>query len=942
MNVAPQTRLLTGILALTLLLGLFVSLTGETFISSNGPGRLKSLKSSRSVTAAGNPAVLTYKYDNWRTGETTNETILTPNNVNARQFGKRISYPVDGQIYAQPLYVPNLTINGKQDNVVFVATEHDSVYAFDADANSPVAGQIWHTSFLVNGALSPTNGDVFCNDTIPEMGITGTPVIDLSTHTLYVVAFTNEHGQLVDRLHALDITTGQEKAGIVIEASVAGRGQGSVNGRIAFAALRERQRAGLILANGQVYIAWGSFCDDNPYHGWIISYSFDRTTLHQTHVFNNTSDAGEGGFWGAGGAITADEHGNIYAISGNGSFNLNSGGQSSGNSIVKLSPSLRLLDYFTPFNQVCLSQVDADLGSSGPLLEPTHNVLIAAGKEGRIYVINRSHMEHYRPLANACSNQGLTNVDVTLQESAPRQIGGLFNTPTYWNGSVYLASVNRPTGKYPLTGTGLLHSFTPVSQTPESFGFTGGNLVISSNGNRDGILWTLDPATAPGPALRAYDATNLAHELYNSNQNPDRDALDGFVKFTCPTVANGEVFVATSVSLDIYGQINGNTPPPPVSYNSVGISDKSEYGHKLADYDGDGYSYSLDALQVAGITPGSTILSHGLAFIWPNLPAGARDNYQAGGQTVHVAPVAQATTLAFLGSATSGNTSGPAIIHYTDGSTQDFTLGFTDWSSRTLAFGNMLVATMPYRNGPNGKNSHIAALFAAEVALQAGKTLKSVTLPATPAGRNRLHIFAFATKGPLGSYNNIGVSDDSDSKEANFDGLGDSYSAQALQADGCNPGDNAFFGGTRGTVFQWPSGISGAPNNVIADGQTLPVNSLKRASILAFAGASVGGPVSGTAIIHYSDGSQQTFQLGFSDWTLDSGKAHPAFANKVMYMMPYHNTLNGREQVKTYIFYASVALQPHKVVQSVTLPVAVGGKQMHVFAIATRTQTSEN
>jgi hypothetical protein len=307
---------------------------------------------------------------------------------------------------------------------------------------------------------------------------------------------------------------------------------------------------------------------------------------------------------------------------------------------------------------------------------------------------------------------------------------------------------------------------------------------------------------------------------------------------------------------------------------------------------------------------------------------------------VRVVPVAQANKLAFLGSATNGNTSGTAILHYTDGSSQSFTLGLTDWLKPTPAFGNTLVATLAYRNTLKGHQRLKNYLFSAEVDLQAGKTLASVTLPVSSDGPGRLHIFAFATSGPFGSNNNIGTSDDKSPGAANFDGLGDSYSAQALQADGCNPGDNAFFGGTTGTVFQWPAGTSGTPNNIIATGQTLPVNPLAQTTLLAFVGAAVGGPVSGTATIHYSDGSEQTFQLGFSDWTLKQGTERLAFGNQVMYSMPYHNTARGRAEVKTYLFYAEVALQPGKTVRSVTLPDPHGSGQMHIFALATKAGTS--
>lgn len=935
-----KSALRTGVVVTTSVFLIVALALNLHFASEVAVGRgLASGKMARALARGadtGVSSVLTYKYDNLRAGANTHETMLTPANVNVRQFGRRIAFPVDGQIYAQPLYMSNLAMQNQARNVVFVATEHDSVYAFDANAQDPSRGLLWHASFLQENEQTPTSRDVSCNDTIPEMGITGTPVIDPRTNTLYVVAFTKEQDQLVYRLHALDVTSGQDKAALVIQASVAGAGAGSSGGRVTFDARRERQRAGLVLGtNGQVYVAFGSFCDDNPYHGWIMSYAFDGTSLQMLHVFNDTSDTKQGGLWGAGGALAADEQDNIYYISGNGGFNLNLGGHSSGDSVVRLSPDLRLRDYFAPFNQACLTHIDADLGSSGPLLVPDRPVIITAGKEGRIYVLDRQHMGRYHTIANPCSRQYLTTVDQVLQESPPGQIGGLFNTPTYWNGSVYLASVNRPTGMYHLTSQGTFRSFVPDSHTPESFGFTGGNLVISSNGADNGILWTIDRGnTARGPALRAYDATNLHRELYNSNQYPDRDALDGFIKFTSPIVADGQVFVPTSTHLSIYGAVPESAPPPPVTYNNTGISDDSYSGHILANFDGRGSSYSANALRGANITPGASLLYHDLTFIWPEQPAATRDNYQATGQTVPLVPVPGATTLAFLGSSSGGDSSGTATIHYTDGSNEDFTLGLTNWTSSAPSFNNSIAATMAYRYGPKGKEAVKTYLFIAQVTLQAGKTLKSVTLPAAAADASHLHVFAFATSGPLGSYNNAGTSDDASPVSANFDGLGASYSAQALQAQGCNPGDNAFFRGQATTVFQWSNGNSGDLNNYIASGQTLQVNALDHATTLAFAGASTGAAASGTATIHYTDGSQQTFLLGFSEWTLNNGKSQPSFGNQIMYTTPYHNTPNGRVQVQTYIFYASVQLQAGKTIQSVTLPAPTQGK-MHIFAITT-------
>jgi len=500
--------------------------------------------------APANTAVLTNKYDTYRTGENLNETILNTGNVNVNQFGKKLSYPVDGQIYAEPLFVPNVSVSGSLHNMVIVATEHDSVYAFDADQNL----LLWHASFIHPPNITPIpSSDTGCGDLTPEIGITSTPVIDPNTNILYTVAATKENGQYFQRLHAIDITTGNEvKQPATISAKVKGNGDGSINGHITFNALREGQRAGLLLLNGVVYIAWASHCDIGPYHGWVMGYN--ASTLKRIAVYNDSPNGSEAGIWQSGGGLAADGNGNIYFMSGNGTFDLKGGGKDAGDSFVKLNPqNLSVVDYFAPFNQICLDEEDGDLGSGGPLLLPAENEIISAGKEGRIYVVNSQSMGGFHSIQNPCSKQYRTNVDRILQEFGPGTIGGLFSTPAYWNGSngeyVYFGGTNDAVKAYLLTN-GLL-SKSPTSRTPESFGFTGGNTVISSNGTTPGtgILWTLDP----NAILHAYDATNLGTELYNTSQNSGRDGLPSYVKFSTPTVANGEVFVGTQGSLEIYG-----------------------------------------------------------------------------------------------------------------------------------------------------------------------------------------------------------------------------------------------------------------------------------------------------------------------------------------------------------------------------------------------------
>ena len=939
MRSSPRTSHLAVTCTITTFLVLVSSLiagTGNAFASSSMSSHVQ--RTAGNTAAPTNTAVTTYKEDTARTGNHTTETILTTNNVKQSTFGKRVTYAVDGQIYAQPLFLPNITIKGASHNVVYVATEHDSIYAFDADATKAGA-PLWHTSFInAPAVVSPSNTDLSCNDMIPEDGLSGTPVIDRNTGTLYVVVFTKENGTFVYRLHALDIATGREKAGspIIIQASVAGKGAGSVNGRVAFLPLRERQRASPLIANGRIYIAWGSFCDNNPYHGWIMSYSYNGSHFQQVNVYNDTANSTRGGIWGAGGAMSADSNGNIYYVSGNGGFDANTGGSDYGDSFVKLNAQLQVQDYFAPFNQQCLDAEDADLGSGGPLLLPGQNRIISAGKEGRIYVINTANMGHYNTIANVCSNQSRTNVDRVVQELPPATIGGLFSNATYWKSAsgqqfVYFAGAHDQTKAFALTNGTL--ATKPSSSTSEKFGFTGGNPTISSNNGATGtgILWTVDPT----PALRAYDATNLSKEIYNSAQNSTRDGLDSYVKFAAPTVANGEVFVGTKTSLDIFGLV-AKTTPAPGGYNNVGVSNDST--PQAASYDHTGNSYSAQALQAAGITSGGLITSHNFTFTWPNATAGTDDNYLAQGQQIAITPVAQADHLALLGSATDGASSGTATITYTDGTTQTFTLGFTDWAASSPSFGNTVVATLPYRNTGKGKQTIPVYLFASSVALQAGKTIKNVTLPTTVTG-GQLHVFAITT-GSLTAlaYNNVGITDDSNVGSGNYDGVHNSYSAQALQSVGLNAGDNAF-DPTRTVVFTWPDVQAGAPDNYQAAGQVIPVTPATNATLLAFLGSATNGASSGAATITYTDGSTQDFTLGFSDWTLNGGKGQLSYGNQISYTASYRNNAhlaNGKETIQTYVFYSSVNLEAGKQVASVTLPTSVTGGQMHVFAVTTK------
>ncbi|HVR87780.1 MAG TPA: pyrrolo-quinoline quinone, partial [Planctomycetota bacterium] len=341
--------------------------------------------------------VLTWRNDAQRTGQNLHETTLTPANVGSSSFGMLFSQGVDGYVYAQPLYKSSVSISGSgTHNVVFVATEHNSVYAFDADDN---AGSNSSPLWSVNLGPSVPNGDVGTTDIVPEIGITGTPVIDPATGTLYVVAKTKEAGTYVQRLHALDITSGAEKFGgpVVIQATVPGTGDGTTGSSLSFDSLHQHQRPALLLSGGVVYIAWGSHGDNRPYHGWILGYN--ASTLAQTAAFNSTPNDAMGGIWMAG-ALAADAGGTLYATSGNGVQNPDPTSSSYANSVIKLSPGLSVLDYFAPSDSATLNAEDLDLGSGGCLILPDQpgpypHLLIQGGKSGILRVLNRDNLGQY-------------------------------------------------------------------------------------------------------------------------------------------------------------------------------------------------------------------------------------------------------------------------------------------------------------------------------------------------------------------------------------------------------------------------------------------------------------------------------------------------------------------------------------------------------------------
>jgi len=494
--------------------------------------------------------ILKWHVDGGITGQNLTETTLTPTNVNINTFGKLFSYPTDDQSFAQPLFVFNVPFASGTHNAIYVATASNSVYAFDADGN--VKTPLWQKSLMPAGAkpVDGTKTGGIGGPITPNVGITGTPVIDGSTGTLYVVTATQESSGQVHRLHALDITNGNEKFGgpVVIQASVPGTGAGSNNGQITFDPTLELQRCALTLANGVVYIAWASYQDFGAYHGWVMGY--DASTLQQKIVWNSTPNGQRGGIWMAGAPLSVDSAGNLFLVVGNGTFDADSGGQDYGDSFVKLTPngnSFTVSDYFTPFDQAALSAADVDVGSSGFTILPDQpgsvpHLGVSAGKAGKIYVLNRDNMGKFQ---SGSDNQIVQSIPGALGTQVADED---FSTAVYWNQNVYYVGNKDVIKQFPLSSGHL--STSPIKGT-HVYGYPGANMSISSNGSSNGIVWAIEAAGVN--VLHAYDALDVSKELYNSSQAGGRDQFGVAVRFTVPTVANGKVYVAGQNQVTVFG-----------------------------------------------------------------------------------------------------------------------------------------------------------------------------------------------------------------------------------------------------------------------------------------------------------------------------------------------------------------------------------------------------
>ena len=500
--------------------------------------------------------VLTWHNDNMRTGRNPAETTLTLKNVNSSTFGKVFILATDGLVDAQPLYAPNLVVGGTSHNVVFVASEHGTVYAFDADNGAP----LWHVTTLKSG--EGASDDRGCSQVTPEIGVTSAPVIDLTVGphgTIYLVAMSKDSsGNYHQRLHALDLTTGAEQFGgpVEIAAQYPGTGDNSQGGYVIFDPAQYKERAGLLLLNHVVYTSWASHCDDRPYTGWIIGYN--ETTLSQTSVLNVTPNGNEGAIWAAGAGPAADGNGNIYFLDANGTFDTSldaKGFPASGdygNAIMKLSTKggkLAVADYFNMYNTVTESDADEDLGSGGAMVVPNfkdssrkmHELVVGAGKDSNIYVADRTNMGKFNPNNN---NQLYQDVQGALS-------GSVYSAPAFDGKRIYYGAVGDTIKAFAFKANGQLNS-TPQSATSTAFGYPGATPSISGNSPANLILWATEN-TSPA-VLHAYNANNLAVELYNSNQaSAGRDHFGDGNKFITPTIANGKVYVGTQTGVGVFG-----------------------------------------------------------------------------------------------------------------------------------------------------------------------------------------------------------------------------------------------------------------------------------------------------------------------------------------------------------------------------------------------------
>jgi hypothetical protein len=847
--------------------------------------------------------VLTQHNDIARTGQNLSETVLTPGNVNDSHFGLVHKIALDDQPYASPLVYTGLTIGGVVHNVVYMATVNNSVYALDATTGA----QLWHDNF----GAAPT-GD--CSNITGKFGIMSTPVINAANSCIYVVSMTDGaygdgSGVLRYRLHKLDLATGNEDSGSpVVIANVAN-----------FNPAYENDRPALLNANGNVYVCFGSFCDVTPSNGHI--FGFNASTLAQIGTFATTVPGGSAylaSIWQAGQGPAADSSGNIYFITGNGTWD---GVNNFGMSVLKMSPALGLSSYFTANDYANLNNNDEDLGSGGCMVMPGTGYIVGGGKSGKIYVLNPAS------LGGVSANDA--NAIQVFQATFPPSgdDGIIHSSPAYFANStgpaIYLWGDNDHgrcyqfvNGKFNTTASSTTAAVVPESAGP---GEDGAAISISANGTTNGIVWAYgilsgdaDSLTQPG-VLFAFDANNLATQLWSSNDIPSRDSMGNMAKFSYPVIANGLVYISDfgtagtgTGGLCIYGPISGGggvpaTPCLTAANSNIEamVTDGTTFPN-TGGFDGVGNAYSATVL-------GSSIIWNGLSF--GLLPANA--NNGASNETITL-PAGQFSTLSLLGSGMGGGQTNQTIkVNYTDGTSSTFTQSFSDWGIQSANYpGESTVMTMPYRDTyTGGRDTRSIYLYGYSFALNSAKTVSSLVLPA-----NRyVGIIAAGlsggggTNGLTASGANIeGMVTDGTtfSSTGGYDGEGWAYSATLL-------GSSLNWNGLSFSLLP-ANANNGASNETV----TLPAGQFSTLSLLG--SGMGGGQTNQTVTVKYTDGTTSVFTQSFSDWGIQSTN-YPG--ESTVATMAYRDKFDGTRGTQSIFLYGySFALNSAKTVSSLILP----------------------
>ena len=852
--------------------------------------RVESLEERRLLSVN----VTTARYDLARDAANTSETILTPSNVNPGSFGKIASMTVDAQVYAQPLLMNGITVPGYGTrNVLYVATENDTVYALDAQGNNPAQGYLWKTSLLdldvsEAGEAAVPESDIGSTDITPILGITGTPVIDATTDTMYVVGFFLEtNGTYQQRLYALDITDGAVKLGgpVVISATVRGDGTGSASDTLAFNAKMENQRPALTLANGQVYIAWASHGDQNPWHGWVIAYS--AATLQQDYVYCTTPNGDAGGIWMSEGGIAVDSSGNLYLTTGNGTFDVNTGGSDYGMTLEKLSPELVPEDYFAPYNQASLSNADLDYGCSDVIVLSSQssgpaNQVLSEGKWGTIYLNSAATGSMGEFNANGIGpNDDLGEVNITGNLNNTNS--DVHNTLAYWDGTVYSGGDALPIEAF-AAGNGALGT-TPTSESSHVFGSAsdedgqGAGLSVSANGNSDGILWALDNSgfNSSPAVLYAYDASNLNTVLWTSAEAPNgRDSGPDAVKYQTPVVADGYVYVAGTDSVAIYGLLPtvtmaASASPATVTGKTTSLSVlAADSGADLPPI----YTWTASIAPSGATRPtfsvnGTTASNTTTATFYMagnyTLTCTITDPTTEASTTSSVdVTVDQVLTSAVVGIAPSAVTVvNGGSLQFVGGGSDQFGNAMTapaNWSVNSGGDGGTVDSNGFYTAPSSGTGTDTVTVTSGT---QSASATVTVAAPAAPVAQVSL----------AGYFNRDGIVPDGSSYSGGgLDGGGYGLSGNLL-------GTSAIFNGSSFTIAPASTTVD---NVVYTAGQVvlLPKGSFSQLELLA---DHTDGSTSDTLTVTYADNSTQTFTQTFGDWVTGSNESGQYLAAAMSY-----------------------------------------------------------